>query len=93
MQPEIHWKRNFPFATLRRMVRKTLQDLIDARGLSLRELCKVAGITPLGLRMIRRGEVRNVRVATAAKLAKALGVEPARVRAACEASRAAAGKG
>lgn len=63
------------------MVSKTLDELIDARGLSLRELCKVAGVTPLGLRKIRRGEVANVRVATANKLAKALRVSVRMLRA------------
>ena len=73
-QTPIHWFLKFPFATLRAMVAKTLQQLIDDRGLSLRELCKLAGVTPLGLRKIRRGEVASVRVTTANKLAKALRV-------------------
>lgn len=63
------------------MVAKTLQQLIDNRGLSLRALCKLAGITPLGLRKIRRGEVATVRVTTANKLARALGVSVEALRA------------
>jgi len=52
----------------------TLQELIDSRGISLRELCKLAGITTAGLRLIRNGRSANMRVVTASRLAKALRV-------------------
>lgn len=61
---------------------RTLQELIDSRGLSLRELCRVAGMTPLGLRKIRAGVSKNVRTTTVAKLAKALRVSVGVLRAA-----------
>lgn len=70
--------------------RETLQELIDARGLALGELAKAAGMADSGLRKLLRGGVTVPRVATVAGLAKALGVTPARVRAAIEASRTAA---
>ena len=59
---------------------EVLQDLIDARGISLGDLAKRSGLTPEGLRKIRRGLVGVVRVETAARLAKALKVDPARLR-------------
>lgn len=69
---------------------KTLNDLIDARGLSIGEVAKRAKIAPFSLKKLRNGLVANARPTTVSRLAKVLGVDPARVRAAIEASRAAA---
>mgnify|MGYP002777802378 CR=1 FL=1 len=69
---------------------ETLDDLIDSAGIPLMDLAKRAKIDPKSLLSLRNGAIDRPRVGTIAKLAKALGVEPARVRAACEASRAAA---
>ena len=75
---------------------ETLRDLIqttlDAKGWTLLVLAKRAKISPAGLRKLRDGRVDEARGPTVKRLATALGVDPARVRAACEASRAAAGK-
>lgn len=71
------------------MTDETLQSLVDSRGLSLGELAKAAGISSQCLRMLRIGTVGAARTTTVAKLAKALGVDPSRVRAAIEASWAA----
>lgn len=76
------------------MVRaETLDDLLDAAGLPLSVFAKRAKIDPTSLLALRRGTVDRPRVATVTKLAAALKVDVARVRAACEASRAAAEKG
>jgi transcriptional regulator with XRE-family HTH domain len=75
------------------MVRiETLDALIDAAGVPLTTLAKRAKIDPTSLRMLRLGQVARPRVSTVAKLAAALKVDVARVRAACEASRDAAAK-
>lgn len=68
-----------------------LQPHLDAKGLTLGDFAAKAKVSPSGLRKLLRGEVTYVRGPTVLRLAKALGVDPARVRAACEASRAAAG--
>ncbi len=69
---------------------ETLDDLLDAVGLSVEVVAKRAKTSPRALLGLRRGAVERPRSTTVAKLAKALRVDPARVRAACEASRAAA---
>lgn len=78
------------------MAAETLDDLtkpiLDEKGWTLGELAKRAKVSPSGLRKIMRGQVVEVRGPTVRDLAKALGVDAARVRAACEASRAAAEK-
>lgn len=63
-----------------------LQTHLDSKGLTLKTFAERVGISPSGLRKILRGEVSTVRGPTVAKLAKAFGVPPARVRAAIEAS-------
>lgn len=68
------------------MTDETLQSLVDSRGLSLGELAKAAGISSQCLRQLRSGTVGSARTTTVAKLAKALQVDPSRVRAAIEAS-------
>lgn len=72
---------------------ETLDDLLYAVGLPLHVVQKQAKTSSRALLSLRKGEIASPRIGTIAKLAKALGVEPARVRAACEASRAAAQKG
>lgn len=69
---------------------ETLQNLIDAAGLSLGALAKKAKIDPRALWKLRNGKVADPRSTTVSKLAKALKVDAPRVRAAIEASRAAA---
>lgn len=70
---------------------KTLDDLIDARGLPLGDLASAAGLDDKTLLNLRTRTPATVRVATVAKLAKALGVDPATVRAAIEAQRSGSG--
>lgn len=72
--------------------RETLDDLLLDCGEGLTAFAKRAGIPPFTMRRLRHGEIETPRIVTLTKIAKALGVEPARVRAAIEASRAAAGK-
>ena len=67
--------------------RETLQTLIDSAGLPVGDVAKRASLTPRALLRLRRGLVAVPRSTTVSKLAKALGVAPARVRAAIEASR------
>ena len=69
---------------------ETLDDLIDAAGLPLMELAKRAKVDPKSILALRQGTVERARVSTVSKLAKALGTDTARVRAAIDASRAAA---
>lgn len=71
---------------------ETLDDLLDAAGVPLTILAKRAKMSARALLGLRTGEVVRARVGTVAKLAKALHVDPARVRAAIECSRAAAEK-
>jgi DNA-binding Xre family transcriptional regulator len=73
-------------------VSETLNDLIYRAGIPVTELAKRVGIGARNLLALRNGTVTTPRVGTVAKLAKALRVSAKRVRAACEASRAAAGK-
>lgn len=54
--------------------------------------CAAAGLRPHTVASLIDGKVDSPRRATVLALAKALGVDPARVRAAIEASRAAASK-
>lgn len=70
--------------------RETLDDLLYSVGLPLGVIEKRAKTSSRALLSLRKGEIRTPRIATITKLAKALGVDPARVRAAIEASRAAA---
>ncbi len=67
---------------------ETLDDLLDAAGVPLTVLAKRAKMSARALLGLRNGEVARARVGTVSKLAKALKVGPARVRAAIEASRA-----
>ena len=60
---------------------------LDSKGWTREVFAKRAGLSTSGLRKILRGQVREVSGPTVNGLAKALGVEPARVRAAIEASR------
>jgi predicted transcriptional regulator len=66
--------------------RDTLDDLLARHGVPVTEFAKDAGIPPFTLLRLRKGE-RVPRIATIAKLAKALGLDAAVVRAAIEASR------
>jgi DNA-binding Xre family transcriptional regulator len=72
----------------RKPAAENLESLILAVGIGYTEVAERAGMSPRTLLAMRHGDDRTWRVATVAKLAKALGVEPARVRAAIEASRA-----
>ncbi|MBL8739164.1 MAG: helix-turn-helix domain-containing protein [Planctomycetes bacterium] len=71
---------------------ETLDDLLLAVGLPLNVVEKRAKTSSRALLSLRKGEIEKPRIGTIAKLAKALGVEPARVMAACQASRATAEK-
>ena len=64
-----------------------LDELIDKRGLPVTELATKAGVSARTLWAMRQGEDRTWRVATVAKLAKALRVSAATVRKAIEATR------
>jgi len=77
------------FATVRRVPRRreTLDDLLLANGEGLDAFAKRTGIPRFTLYRLREGKVETPRIDTVVRLAKALGVEPARVRAAIEASR------
>jgi len=68
---------------------ENLDDLLDAVGLSIAVVAKRSGTSPRAILGLRRGEIARARATTVAKLAKALRVDPVRVRAAIEASRAA----
>jgi DNA-binding Xre family transcriptional regulator len=68
------------------------RPILDAKGWTLEKLADKAKMSTSGLRRLMRGQVDVARGPTVNNLAKALGIEPATVRAACEASRAAAGK-
>lgn len=67
---------------------QTLQDLIDSSGLSLGEVSERSGLAPHSIRKLRLGLVTTARSTTVSRLAHALRVPAARVRAAIEASRA-----
>ena len=73
----------------------TLDDLVtarlDAMGWTRGTLAKRARMSESGLRNLCRGLVSDPRGTTIQPLAKALGVDPAVVRAAIAASRAAKG--
>lgn len=69
-------------------VSETLDDLLLAAGRPLQDIASEAGINNRTLWSLRNGLVVRPRVATLGRLAKALGVEPARVRAAIQASAA-----
>ena len=71
---------------------ETLDDLLYSVGIPLHVIEKRAKTSSRALLALRKGETATPRIGTVAKIAKALGVDVARVRAACEASRAAAGK-
>lgn len=70
---------------------QTVDDLIYAAGIPFGALADKAGIDAKTLLSIRRGRWNNPRVATVAKLAKALRVTPTKLRAAIAASRDARG--
>jgi DNA-binding Xre family transcriptional regulator len=65
-----------------------LADAIQSRATTA--FAARAGISPFTLLKLRSGQTSRVHLATINGIAKALGVDPARVRAAIEASRAAA---
>jgi predicted transcriptional regulator len=69
--------------------RETLDDLLLNCGQGYTAFAKRAGIPPFTLRRLRSGDIATPRIATLTKLAKALDVSPARIRAAIAASRAA----
>lgn len=71
----------------RRSPPKSLDTLIDEAGIPLGKLADAAGIDAKTLLAIRKGLWKSPRVATVAKLAQALGVDPATVRSAIEAQR------
>lgn len=71
---------------------ETLDDLLLSVGLPMHVVERRAKTSSRALLALRKGEVRTPRIGTLAKLAKALGVDAARVRAACAASRDAASK-
>lgn len=82
-------------ATLRSMAKRrteTLDDLLAAVVAEgrLTDFAKGAGLSPWTLLRLRNGEGSRTHRGTVLGLAKALGVDPARVRAAIQASRAAA---
>ncbi len=68
---------------------ETLDDLLDAAGLPISVIARKAKMSARTILAMRKGEQARARVATVAKLAKVLGVTPAVLRAAIEASRAA----
>jgi len=61
--------------------RETLDDLLDAAGLGPTKAAELAGISPRALLDWRKG-IHKPRAAELARLAKVLGVDPARIRAA-----------
>ena len=61
---------------IRRQVGRTVKALRDAEGLSQEELADAAGLHRTYVSGVERG-VRNPTIQIIAKLAKALGVEPA----------------
>ena len=67
----------------------TLNDLIDRAAIGVTELATAAGVTPRALLNLREGRIARPRSQTVGRLAKALGVDAAAVRAAIAASRAA----
>jgi len=67
--------------------RETLDDLLLRNGVSYDAFAKDSGVPRFTLFRLREGLVQRPRIATLAAIAKALGVDVARVRAACEASR------
>lgn len=69
--------------------RETLDDLLLNCGQGYTAFAKRVGIPPFTLRRLRSGDVTTPRIDTLTKLAKALDISPARIRAAIEASRAA----
>lgn len=88
------WKKAENCATIRPVPRReTFDDLLTKQmppGESWEDFAARAGVTSRAIRILRdRGGKRPFR-GTVAKLATALGVPPARVRAAIEASREAA---
>lgn len=70
---------------------ETLNDLLDAAGMTMDAVAKRAGISLRALLSLRSGTVEVARAKTVGGLAKALRIPAARVRAAIEASRAARG--
>jgi predicted transcriptional regulator len=64
-----------------------VQTALDRKGLTFKAFAKRAKISPSGLRKLLRGQVEDARGPTVSKLAKALGLDAAVVRAAIEASR------
>ncbi len=64
----------------------TLRDLLDAHGDTLQNVAKAARIGDRTLRVLAQGGARNPHARTVSGLSRALGVDPARVRAAIEGS-------
>lgn len=69
---------------------ETLQDLLDLAGLTLLTLARRSKVDERTIRLLRDGLVQKARSTTVSGLAKALKMDPSRVRAAIEASRDAA---
>jgi len=69
---------------------ETLDDLLLKAGTPLTELAAAAGMSPRSLLALRKGETATPRIATLTKLAAAIDVDVVRVRAAIDATRAAA---
>ena len=69
---------------------ETLQDLLDLAGLTLLTLARRSKVDERTIRLLRDGLVQKARSTTVSGLAKALKMDPYRVRAAIEASRDAA---
>lgn len=68
---------------------ETLDDLLLANGESLDSVSERSGLPRFTLLRLRQGKIARPRITTLAAIARALKVDPARVRAAIEASRAA----
>lgn len=71
---------------------ETLDDLLLHQGEPITAFAKRAGVPAFTLLRLRKGEIETPRIATLTRLAAAFDVDVERIRAACEASRAAAGK-
>lgn len=61
-------------------IRWRLQELLDQREWTAYRLAKEAGLTPSAVyKLLKKGDVRHVDVATLEALAKAFGVRPWRL--------------
>jgi len=64
------------------MPAETLRDLLDAHGDTFQNVAKAARIGDRTLRLLAQGGAKNPHARTVSGLSRALGLEPARVRAA-----------